>query len=80
MNNQKEYNTWLLKVNLDNIQENYTRLTKEVSFLLLDSDYAILRQLELNYTYNDNIDFGNVDIEDIKEYLQDFNDTYIESI
>ena len=78
MKEKQEYNTFLLKLNIDNIQENYERLKKDVTFLLLDSDYAILRQLKLNYTFQDKIDFNNIDIQDFKEYLKEFKQEYVD--
>lgn len=80
MKTKQEYNTFLLKLNIDNIKENYERLKKDVGFLLLDSNFAILRQLELNYTYQDKIDFKNVDMIDFKEYLKDFKKEYVDII
>ena len=80
MKTKQEYNTFLLKLNIDNIKENYERLKKDVSFFLLDSDYAILRQLELNYTFQDKIDFKNINMIDFKEYLKDFKKEYVDTI
>ena len=80
MKTKKEYNTFLLKLNIDNIKENYERLKKDVDFFLLDSDDAILKQLELNYTYQDKIDFKNVDMIDFKEYLKEFKREYVDII
>ena len=80
MKTKQQYNTFLLKLNIDNIKENYERLKKDVSFFLIDSDYAILRQLQLNYTYQDKIDFENVDMIDFKEYLKEFKKEYVDII
>ena len=76
MNDKKDYNTWLLKVNIDNIESNYNTLLKNVSFYLIDSDYSLIKQLKNDFVYHDKIDFDNLDIKQVRQYLKDFKDEY----
>ena len=76
MNDKKDYNTWLLKVNIDNIESNYITLLKNVGFYLLDSDFALIEQLKHDFIYYDKIDFNNLNIKQVRQYLKDFKDEH----
>ena len=77
--NGMEYNAWLVRVNLDNVESNYNELMQSVGFMLCDSNYAIKEQLKNNYVYYDGIDWEKVNMEDIREWLNVINEERIES-
>ena len=65
-----EHNAWLVKLNIENDEANYLTLNKYVGFLLADDDYAVKLSLQDDYVYYDKIDWENVNMKDIREWLK----------
>ncbi len=74
-----EYQTYLLKINLDNIKSNYDYLMEETSNMLKMNDNELLEIFRNNtFDFHDTIDFDYIDIKEMREYLEDFKESYID--
>ena len=71
-----KFKTWQMTVNLDNIRCNYDYLLSSISFLLLDSDYAVIKQLQEYCSFYDKIEWEYVSVELVREYLEMFKEEH----
>lgn len=65
-----EYNTWLAKVNISNLESNYEAIRYEGERLLMLDDYDF-KIFVKSLLYHDTIDWTLVDMEKIKETISD---------
>lgn len=68
---QREYNTWLVGINLNNIKSNYDTITSGGYAILRLSDDELKTFLRTQISYHDRIIWSKVDIEKIREQIVD---------
>ena len=68
---QREYNTWLVRVNLNNIKTNYDTIITDGHAILRLPDDELKTFLKTQISYHDKINWSNVDIEKIREEIVD---------
>ena len=73
-----DFKVWQMKVNLDNIRQNYDYLLENAKSIINDSEYAIVRQLQVYCYFEDDINWNIIPNESVLEYLQDFINEYLE--
>ena len=66
-----KYQTWLVKVNLDNERSNYEHIVEQGESLLQMSDYDFKVALKNEFSYHDVIDWEQVDLKEIRESIAD---------
>lgn len=68
--NDKEYNTWKIKVGIDNVRENY-EASRNVPKATLNSDVKLMNWLKQR-TYPDKVSFNKnmLDLNDIRETIK----------
>jgi len=73
-----DFKVWQMKVNLDNVRQNYDYLLESATSIINDSEYAIIRQLQEYCIFTDSIDWDIIPFMSVLEYLEDFIKEYKE--
>lgn len=68
---KKNYNTWLVKINLDNIKANYDTIKQHGKEMLKLNDEELRTFLKGQFSYNDRIIWKYVDLKSIRELIAD---------
>ena len=70
-NGYKNRDTWLVALWLNNDEKNYTRFTANLERLLNIDDGKFLKELKTYFYFNDDPNFKNVNLKEIRKMLKD---------
>ncbi len=66
-----EYNTWLLKINIDNVESNYRLVKANCRYYYIADDKDLLHICKTEFNLYDTIIWKYVDWDKMREYFKD---------
>ncbi|MFW6025636.1 MAG: hypothetical protein ACOCRX_04775 [Candidatus Woesearchaeota archaeon] len=71
MEEERNYQNWLVKVNIENHPTSIEYIKEEGERLLVADDYDLKIMVQRNCYFHDKIDWQNVDIKELREFIAD---------